>query len=225
MSNTSQTTHIDISPAILYWGTPVVLIATTNPNGTFNIAPMSSIFWLGHNCMIGLETGSQTTRNIQRTGTCTLNLASDDMKDAVNALARTTGSCPVSEGKAARGYKYVQDKFAHASLTPLPSSTSSTPGIAECPSIMEAELVAEHSWFKDQPTEGACLSFELHVTRVKVREELKMTGFKNRIDTDKWKPMIMMFSELYGLRDGKVVESVLASIEEELYRPFTGTTG
>lgn len=225
MTQAFQSTHVDISPAILYWGTPVCLITTTNPDGSYNIAPMSSIFWLGHSCMIGLETGSQTTRNIQRSGYCTLNLASDSMKDAVNALARTTGSYPVSDGKSARGYTYVKDKFAHANLTTLPSEISSTPGIAECPVVMEAELVGEHSMFKGRPTAGACLSFELHITRIQITPDLKLEGHKNRIDTDKWKPMIMMFSELYGLRNGKVTESVLARIDEELYRPFTGTTG
>ena len=84
-------THYPISPAIFYWGTPVVIISTTNPDTTTNIAPMSSAWWLGNHCMLGLATNSQTTVNLRRTKQCILNLASDDMERFVNALARTTG--------------------------------------------------------------------------------------------------------------------------------------
>lgn len=34
--------HLTISPSVLYFGTPVVLIVTRNPDGTPNVAPMSS---------------------------------------------------------------------------------------------------------------------------------------------------------------------------------------
>jgi flavin reductase (DIM6/NTAB) family NADH-FMN oxidoreductase RutF len=40
-------THVTIEPAILYFGTPVVLISTQNEDGTANLAPMSSAWWLG----------------------------------------------------------------------------------------------------------------------------------------------------------------------------------
>ena len=39
--------HQLISPAILYLGTPVVLVSTVNENGSYNLAPMSSAFLLG----------------------------------------------------------------------------------------------------------------------------------------------------------------------------------
>ena len=81
-----------ISPPIFYWGTPVVLITTENEDGTSNIAPMSSAWWLGNRCMLGLGAISQTTINLIRTKQCVLNLASDNMAGAVNALAKTTGS-------------------------------------------------------------------------------------------------------------------------------------
>jgi flavin reductase (DIM6/NTAB) family NADH-FMN oxidoreductase RutF len=215
--------HIEISPAILYWGTPVCLISTVNPDGSYNVAPMSSVFWLGHSCMLGLETGSQTTQNILRTNICTLNLASDDLQEAVNAIAKTTGTDPVPPSKLTRGYTHVKDKFGHAKLTPLSSDKIDVPGIAECPVVMEASLVNTHSMFKDQPFHGAIICLEVRILNVKIHRELKLEGHRNRIDTDKWKPMIMMFSELYGLRSGRLAHSKLAEIEEELYRPFTGT--
>jgi flavin reductase (DIM6/NTAB) family NADH-FMN oxidoreductase RutF len=100
--------HQIISPAIFYWGTPVVLITTENPDSTFNIAPMSSAWWLGNRCILGLGAISQTTINLLRTKQCVLNLASDRMADAVNALARTTGSKEVLTAEPGEGYKYFK---------------------------------------------------------------------------------------------------------------------
>jgi flavin reductase (DIM6/NTAB) family NADH-FMN oxidoreductase RutF len=54
--------HQSISPAILYLGTPVVLVSTVNENGSYNLAPMSSAFWLGWRCMLGFEGVSKTRR-------------------------------------------------------------------------------------------------------------------------------------------------------------------
>src|SRR5436305_10910208 len=87
--------HVTSEPAILYLGTPVVLISTTNADGSYNLAPMSSAFWLGWRCMLGLASVSKTTENMKRTGECVLNPASVDIVAAVDRLARTTGSNPV----------------------------------------------------------------------------------------------------------------------------------
>lgn len=38
---------------------------------------------------------------------------------------------------------------------------------------------------------------------------------------DKWRPMIMSFSELYGLEERKKAHSRLAEINEEKYRVLT----
>jgi flavin reductase (DIM6/NTAB) family NADH-FMN oxidoreductase RutF len=80
-----------VKPNILYFGTPVVLISTTNEDGSCNLAPMSSAFWLGWRCLLGLAAVSKTTENINSTGECILNLPSVDNVAAVNLLARTTG--------------------------------------------------------------------------------------------------------------------------------------
>jgi flavin reductase (DIM6/NTAB) family NADH-FMN oxidoreductase RutF len=71
-------THVTGEPSILYFGTPVVLISTTNADGSYNLAPMSSAFWLGWRCIIGLAAASKTTENLKRTGQCVLNLPSSD---------------------------------------------------------------------------------------------------------------------------------------------------
>src|ERR1700761_6724221 len=93
--------HKKIEPSILYFGTPVVLISTRNEDGTTNVAPMSSIWFLGWNCMIGLGASSKTPENLVREQECVLNLPSVAQADAVNRLAKTTGSNPVPAGKLA----------------------------------------------------------------------------------------------------------------------------
>jgi flavin reductase (DIM6/NTAB) family NADH-FMN oxidoreductase RutF len=39
--------HVQTDPAILYFGTPVVLLSTRNEDDTANLAPISSVSWLG----------------------------------------------------------------------------------------------------------------------------------------------------------------------------------
>jgi len=214
-------THSVIDPAILYWGTPVVLITSSNEDGTSNIAPMSSAFWIGNSCMLGLSAKSKTTHNILRTRNCVLNLPdhSPEMVAAVNALARTTGTEIVPPTKRARGYVFVQDKWVRAGLDPLKSDLVPPQRIAQCPVQMECELIGTHAMFgNDAAHVGACLALEVTVLSVHVRDELRMDGFADRIDPDRWRPMIMSFQQLYGLRDGKLAESVLGRIDEELYR-------
>ncbi|KAK2736710.1 hypothetical protein FQN55_001561 [Onygenales sp. PD_40] len=214
--------HHQISPAILYWGTPVVLITSENEDGTPNIAPMSSAWWLGDRCMIGLGSRAHTSKNIMRTKQCVLNLPSEDMTAHVNALARTTGANPINEWKASVGYRFVKDKFGRAKLTAQPSDLVRPPRILECPVQMEAELVEVNGLMKDCSSEkGKMLAMELRILRVHVEDELRLEGYKNRIDADKWQPLIMCFSEFYGMGREKLVASKLAEIDEEAYRSPT----
>src|SRR5882757_8671779 len=87
--------HKTIEPTILYFGTPVVLVSSLNPDGSANLAPMSSAWWLGWRCMLGFGARSATPQNILRTGECVLNLPSAAMAPFVDRLALTTASDPV----------------------------------------------------------------------------------------------------------------------------------
>src|ERR1051326_6647300 len=98
-------THFVIEPSILYFGTPVVLISTLNEDGTTNVAPMSSAWWLGWNCMLGLGATSHTGVNLRREGECVLNLPSVEQVAHVNRLAMLTGANPVPAWKASVGYR------------------------------------------------------------------------------------------------------------------------
>jgi hypothetical protein len=55
------------------------------------------------------------------------------------------------------------------------------------------------------------------VTRVHVHPDIMMEGRLNRVDPDKWKPLIMSFQRFYGVGE-EVHESTLARIPEEIYR-------
>jgi len=159
--------HKRSEPEILYFGTPVVLISTCNEDGSFNIAPISSIFWLGWRCIIGISALSKTTKNILQTGHCVLNLPSVKETDAVNRLALTTGSNPVPEGKKLKGYRFVKNKFEQADLSAQTSETIPSPRIAECPVQMEAVFIKSHRIAEDDSLQnGKILTIELRIQRV-----------------------------------------------------------
>ena len=210
--------HKAIEPGILYFGTPVVLISTVNEDGSYNLAPMSSAFWLGWRCLLGLGGASKTPQNMRRTGECVLNLPSVDCVAAVNRLARTTGSDPVPEGKVRRGYRFEKEKFGISGLTPVASETVGAPRVRECPVQLEAKLEAVHGVADDDLAQrGRILCLEVRIQRVHVEEAILVDGEDNRIDPDKWRPLIMSFQQFYGLGP-QLHESTLAQIPEALYR-------
>jgi flavin reductase (DIM6/NTAB) family NADH-FMN oxidoreductase RutF len=211
--------HTVIDLAILYFGTPVVLVSSTNVNGSSNLAPMSSAWWLGHSCMVGFGARSLTPQNVQRTGECVLNLPSVNEVGAVNRLARTTGSDPVPPHKLSMGYRHVADKFGVAGLTSLESECVQPPRVGECPVHLEATLEAVHPLaVRDDDRRGALVALELRIVRVHVDESIRMTGHSDRIDPEKWRPLIMSFQQFFGL-GGIVHDSTLSRIPETVYRP------
>ena len=205
------TGHAPLDPAILYFGTPVVLLSSLNEDGSTNIAPMSSVFWLGHRGVLGLGASGQTSANLRRHGEVVLNLPSADQVTYVDRLALTTGRADVVAWKAQAGYLPVADKFAHAGLTALPSATVAPVRVAECPVHLEAVV---EDW---RANADGTLLFDFAVTRVWVRPELRLAGYENRIDPDAWRPLIMSFQQFYGLGD-RVHPSRLSGIDEEVYR-------
>jgi flavin reductase (DIM6/NTAB) family NADH-FMN oxidoreductase RutF len=210
--------HTTREPSILYFGTPVLLISTLNADGSPNLAPMSSAFWLGWRCILGLSGLSKTTENMRRTRECVLNLPSVDLVAAVNRLARTTGSDPVPEGKRLKGYRHERDKFGTAGLTPVASETVGPPRVRECPVQLEATIEAIHGVAEDDPKQhGRIVTIETRVQRVHLDDAILMDGEANRIDPDKWRPLIMSFQQFYGLGP-QVHASTLAEIPESLYR-------
>jgi flavin reductase (DIM6/NTAB) family NADH-FMN oxidoreductase RutF len=220
MHGTFGNSNIQIEPAILYFGTPVVLIGSSNEDGSYNLAPMSSAWWVGWRCMLGLARNSKTTENMIRSGECVLNLPSANLVDAVDRLARTTGSDPVPPGKVRRGYRHEKNKFALGGLTALAGETVAAPRAAECPVQVEAKVAHVHEMAQEDAIwRGNLVAIEVRVTRVHAHPEIMMEGEPNRIDPDKWRPLIMSFQQFYGLAPEKLQRSELGQIPESQYRP------
>ncbi|MDP1831951.1 MAG: flavin reductase family protein [Geothrix sp.] len=208
--------HKVVRPKMLYFGTPVVLISTLNPDGTPNVAPMSSVWWLGEFCVLGLSTASRTVENLARHGECVLNLPSQDLVGAVDRLALLTGSDPVPPYKARMGYRHEPRKFEAAGLTPVPSEIVAPPRILECPVHLEAKVLGIRGVGGD---ESPLVAIETRVLRVHIEERLMMERAGDYIDPELWNPLIMSFCDFFGL-GGKLRPSRLA----EAWRPGQPTT-
>jgi flavin reductase (DIM6/NTAB) family NADH-FMN oxidoreductase RutF len=208
--------HTSVEPSILYLGTPVVLISTLNEDGSANLAPMSSAWWLGWNCMLGLGQKAHTAKNLLRERECVLNLPSSAMAEVVNRLARLTGSDPVPPHKAAMGYRHERDKFGVAGLTAQASELVRAPRVSECPVQLEAVLETVQPFGTRPDKDPGAYAFEVRVVRAHVEESLVVDG--NKIDPDAWRPLIMSFCRFYGL-GAELTHSTLAEIPEEMYRP------
>lgn len=188
--------HRVITPKILYFGTPVVLISTLNLDGSANLAPMSSAWWLDQSCMLGLGTRSHTVENLRRERQCVLNLPSAAMVTAVDRLALTTGSNPVPDYKVKMRFRHESQKFAVAGLTSTPSDLVRPPRVAECP--VQLEAVVEQFQPFGNPDDHS-VAIEVRIVRVHVDDQLLNAEKRHHIDPDKWKPLIMSFLEFYGL--------------------------
>jgi len=200
--------HVTVEPKIFYFGTPVVLISSRNADGTANLAPMSSAWWLGQSAMLGMSARSHTVANLRRDPHCVLNLPSVDLVGAVDRLALLTGSNPVPEYKQRMGYRYQPDKFGAARLTPQPSTLVVPPRVAECPVQLEAVIERMHPF---GPAEDMLMAMEANILRVHIEDALLMPGHTSYIDPEQWHPLIMSFCEFFGL-SGNVHYSRLGAV-------------
>jgi flavin reductase (DIM6/NTAB) family NADH-FMN oxidoreductase RutF len=200
-------TSVPVDTKIHYYGTPVALLSTSNPDGTPNLAPMSSVWWLGQVAVLGLSTRGRTFENLMRTGEVVINLASPELAAAVDRLALTTGSNPVPEYKAAIGTIHVADKFGHAGLTPAPSLAVSPPRVAEARIALEGR-VASHLVVG---TAGVHAAIEVRIEKTHWDETLLDPAARHHLDPDRWHPLLMNFLELYTT-GGRVRESRLAKV-------------
>ena len=210
--------HRAIAPSILYFGTPVVLLSTLNADGSANLAPMSSAWWLGWNCMLGLGAKGHTAQNLLRERECVLNLPTAAMAGAVDRLARLTGSDPVPPHKQAMGYRHCKEKFRIAGLTAQDADLVRPSRVLECPVQLEAVLEATHTFGRRPDKDTTAYAFEVRIVRAHVDESLLVEGKDDHIDPDAWRPLIMSFCQFYGLGERAGV-SRLAEIPERMYRP------
>lgn len=191
MQTGNSTRHLQIDPSVLYFGTPVSLISTLNPDGTANLAPMSSTWYLGRTAVLGIADGGQTLPNLRRAGECVLNLPSSDMHDVVERLAPLTGRRDVPPHKQER-FRYEKDKFTAAGLSELPSTTVVPPRVLECPVQLEGVVGHIHD-----PVESGFAIVEVQVTQVHVAEDCVVPG-TDHVDTDAWRPLFYVFRHYFG---------------------------
>ncbi|MFI6122687.1 flavin reductase family protein [Streptomyces sp. NPDC051064] len=184
--------HVALTPSILYFGTPVVLLSTENENGSFNLAPMSSAWALGHVIVLGLGVEGQTAHNLRSRHDLVVNLPAPAQWPAVERLAPLTGRTPVPVHK--RGsFRFEPDKFAAAGLRPQPSELVRPPRVAECPMQLEARVA------RAQPdASGEFLIVEAHVLKVHADPRIVVSGSQH-IDPAAWSPLIYNFRHYYGL--------------------------
>jgi flavin reductase (DIM6/NTAB) family NADH-FMN oxidoreductase RutF len=183
--------HIDPGLKVLYFGTPVVLISTVNPDGSANLAPMSSAWWLGDSAMLGMGNSSQTTANLRRHGECVLNLPSSAMAEAVDRIALTTGRTDIKPYRVQQGYVHVKDKFAVGGFTRQQADLVEPPRVKECPIQLECRVV------EGRPFDANATGFQMRVLRTHVEEDLVIPG-THYVDPLRWDPLIMKFCEFFG---------------------------
>lgn len=184
--------HATITPSILYFGTPVVLLSTENDDGTYNLAPMSSAWALGQVVVLGLGAEGQTGRNLTARPELVLNLPAPSQWPAVERLAPLTGRDPVPTHKQGT-HRYEPAKFDAAKLRQESSDLVRPPRVADCPIQLEARAA------RVQPdVTGDFLIIEAHVLRVHADTRIVVPGTQH-IDPTAWSPLIYNFRHYFGL--------------------------
>jgi flavin reductase (DIM6/NTAB) family NADH-FMN oxidoreductase RutF len=184
--------HRTIAPKILYFGTPVVLLTSENPDGTANLAPMSSAWALGQSVVLGIGAEGQTAHNLRERPDLVINLPSPELWPRVERLATLTGRHPVPSAKQGT-FRFEPDKFAAAGLTAQPAELVRPPRVAECPLQFEARAARVLP-----DAEGAFLIVEARVLRVHAAPELVVPG-TGHLDPGAWSPLVYNFRHYFGL--------------------------
>jgi len=187
-----------LEPKVLYFGTPVALISSINPDGTPNLAPMSSFWALGWMMLLGISLESQTSINLRERADCVINLPSPDLWQHVERLAPLTGRDPVPGGKDSR-FRFERDKFGASGLTPLASEIVAAPRVKECPGQLEAKVTRIHLLSGDRRLQeaGGAVAVEVEILRVHIASQFVL-GSKH-IDPRRWQPLIYNFRHYFGL--------------------------
>lgn len=184
---------VTIAPEILYFGTPVAVLSSLNPDGSTNLAAMSSFWALGDRFMLGLTAFGQTGRNLARNPECVLNFPSAAEWPQVERLGHTTGISCLTDYHRNAGIVYVKDKFAASGFSKTASELVAPLRAAECPVQIEARVVAQHP-----PQEGCSnLYFEAQRLRVHARRSI-LDERGTRIDVGAWSPLFYVFRHYFG---------------------------
>ncbi|GAA3551980.1 flavin reductase family protein [Nonomuraea rosea] len=187
-----ESATLAIEPSILYFGTPVVLLSTENPDGSYNLAPMSSAWALGQIVVLGLGAEGQTARNLAERPELVINLPAPDQWAAVERLAPLTGRDPVPASKP-DGCRFEPDKFGAAGLRAEPSDTVRPPRVRECPLQLEARAQSVR-----RDVSGSFVIAEAVVGKVHADPRIVVPGTQH-VDPAAWSPLIYNFRHYFGL--------------------------
>ena len=184
---------VAISPEILYFGTPVAVISSLDPDGTTNLAAMSSFWALGDRFVLGLTRFGQTWQNLERTPECVLNMPSPREWEYVERLGHTTGRSELTDYHRSAGITYAEDKFAVSGFTPMTSERVAPLRTAECPVQIEARILAMHP-----ASDGAPFAY-VEVQKLLVHAQRRILNLPGtRLDVESWSPLFYMFRHYYG---------------------------
>ncbi|MCV9951984.1 flavin reductase family protein [Paenibacillus polymyxa] len=182
-----------ITPSILYYGTPVILLNTLNEDGTTNISPISSSWALGDCVVLGIGTGGKALENMERHPECVINVPGPSMWENVERLAPFTGKNPVPVEKEKHGFTYQKDKYEISGLIAIDSNRVKPARIRECPIQIEAKVkevrIPDHSPY--------FAIVETQAIQVHVHQDIILG--ENHIDPAKWSPLIYNFRHYFGL--------------------------
>jgi flavin reductase (DIM6/NTAB) family NADH-FMN oxidoreductase RutF len=184
--------HVAITPSILYFGTPVVLLTTENEDGSANLTPMSSAWALGRVVVLGLGAQCHTAHNLTVRPEMVINLPAPRQWPAVERLAPLTGSDPVPPRKQ-DAFRFEPAKFEAAGLHPEPSELVRPPRVAECPIQLEARAARIRPDASD-----AFLIVEAEVLKVHADPRVVIPGTQH-VDPARWSPLIYNFRHYFGL--------------------------
>lgn len=173
---------------------PIGWISTVGADGRFNLAPFSFFNLVSERppmvmfCPNGphAEGGvKDTLRNVEAQGEFVVNLATYELRDAVNASA-----APLPRGA---------DEFRHAGLTPQPSRLVRPPAVQESPVQLECRL---HQVIRLPGEVGGVANHMVlgAVLGVAIRDELIQDG---RVRVDRLRPISRL-----GYMDYAVTEAV-----------------
>lgn len=98
--------HKQIHPKSLYWGNTVILLNTIDETGSTNINSISSSWALSNSIVIGLSLNIKAVENIESCPEVVLNIASANLADKIESIARYTGKQPVPSEKLKSGFSY-----------------------------------------------------------------------------------------------------------------------
>ncbi|MBK0421439.1 flavin reductase family protein [Leucobacter sp. CSA2] len=191
MSISSASNHRTITPSVLYFGTPVCVISSENPDGSTNLAPISSYWALGDHIVLGIDAGGRTVPNLLSRPEIVVGFPDETQWEPVQRLGQLTGEYPIPAGKPDDTW-YEPDKFAAVGWHRMPATTVRPERAAELPVHLEARV--ENTQISD---DGLAI-VHARCSAVHVIDELVIDG-THHIDTLRWRPLIYTFQHFFGL--------------------------